>query len=105
MTKADQDGLAYVIAEGIKRGIAAAIAPRDEQIAALQARIRELEARPALHDRGLWTRGVPYAEGDVVTADGSAWVCTKTHFSVGRDLDHTAFRLLVKRGRDGRDKR
>ncbi len=94
MTEADYQTLSSVIADGIKK-----------HTAPLIQRIADLEARPALHDKGLWSPGITYDEGAVVTSGGSAWVCTRMHFSVGSDLDHTAFRLIVQKGRDGRDRR
>jgi hypothetical protein len=89
----DTERLAEVIATCIK----AAIAP-------LRERIAVLESRPSLKDCGVWHSGVVYENGSLVTFDGSAWVCRQAHFAVGDHPSHDHFRLLVKRGRDGRDR-
>ena len=36
---------------------------------------------------------------------GSAWVCTKAHTANGPTVDHTCWRLWIKRGKDGKDAR
>jgi hypothetical protein len=70
----------------------------------LEARIRELEQRPLLEDAGIWNRSSEYHPGMVVTHDGSAWVAKILH-AHGEPGKSDAWRLLVKRGRDGRDSR
>jgi len=40
-----------------------------------------------------------------LAAGGSAWICKSGHYSTGTEPSHDCFRLLVKRGRDGRDAR
>ena len=42
--------------------------------------------------------------GDVVTHQGSAWVCLAEAVA-GRVFDHTQFKLFVKKGSDGKDAR
>ena len=70
----------------------------------LERRIVELEKRPAgIKDAGVWKSGVTYHPGDIVSHQGSGWICSMTHDSTGNDVDHSAFRLLVMRGRDGRN--
>lgn len=75
---------------------------RDIQFTALEARVSALEQRPQLKDAGVWTSGQSYAPGDVVSHAGSGWICNAAH-TAGGGISHEAFRLLVKRGRDGRD--
>ena len=70
---------------------------------ALTARVIELEARPSLEDAGVWDEREQYRLGEVVTHDGSAWVFRGT--KNGRPGHSNSWRLLVKRGKDGRDAR
>lgn len=69
-------------------------------------------AIPALIDRGIFKGETRYEAGDVVTWDGSMWVCRGVALDVrpgipsGQPLHEeslAAWRLAVKRGRDGRD--
>jgi hypothetical protein len=85
----DEEQMADIICEAIQL----ATAP-------LVARIKQLESRGTLEDRGTWKHGETYNKGDVVTHHGSAWICRSLHYSVGDDISHTDFRLLVKKGRD-----
>jgi hypothetical protein len=57
---------------------------------------------PFLRHCGIYTDGVAYAPGDVVTWAGSAWHCREaTTVRPGDGLK--AWTLIVKRGRDGKD--
>jgi hypothetical protein len=67
---------------------------------------------PAMIDRGIFKGETRYEAGDVVTWDGSMWVCRGVALDVrpGIPKDQplheeslAAWRLAVKRGRDGRD--
>ena len=69
-------------------------------------------AIPALIDRGIFKSETRYEAGDVVTWDGSMWVCRGVALDVRpgipsgqplHDESLAAWRLAVKRGRDGRD--
>jgi hypothetical protein len=46
------------------------------QIAALEARIKMLEAKPQLRYCGVWHIGGNYALGSFVTHDGGLWIAT-----------------------------
>ena len=67
----------------------------------LYQRIEELERRPFLNEAGTWEAGKAYGTGMVVTDHGSAWVCKAP--TCQRPGESDAWRLLVKRGRDGKD--
>ena len=67
---------------------------------------------PIMIDRGIYKTETRYEAGDVVTWDGSMWVCRGVALDVrpGIPKDQplheeslAAWRLAVKRGRDGRD--
>ena len=57
---------------------------------------------PILLDRGVYKESIEYRGGDVVSHDGSAWV---VRGEPTRELPGTskAWRLIARRGRDGRD--
>jgi HK97 family phage portal protein len=57
--------------------------------------------------RGVWTAAVDYARGDQVTHDGSVWVakCDKPTGKPGTAAAVDSWRLIVKRGADGKDGR
>lgn len=64
--------------------------------------VREKSIRiSALLDRGVYKAGESYEKGDGVTWAGSYWICQKDTQDKPGDSD--AFRLSVKRGRDGAD--
>lgn len=91
--------------KGIGKVLREEFARRNARIDALEQRIGALEAKPSVQDKGIWRAGQVYEPGDIVTRSGSAWICRSIHMAVGDDLDHDRFRLLVKRGRDGKDLR
>jgi hypothetical protein len=57
---------------------------------------------PFLRYQGSYQHDYAYVPGDVVTSGGAAWHCQKpTTFRPGDAVD--AWRLMVRKGRDGRD--
>jgi hypothetical protein len=80
------------LAEAINEAVERYIEP-------LEARIKELEARPTMKYSGVWNATTRYAAGDVTTFDGSMWICH--HDSLGNKPNETRdWQLCVKRGRD-----
>jgi hypothetical protein len=77
-----------------------------QELAPILQRLEALEERPALRDAGVWKADQVYQIGDVVTDHGSAWVC-RLHCCQSRPGGDggVGWRLLVKRGRDGKDVR
>jgi hypothetical protein len=78
---------------------------RDKYTNAMEKRLKEIEARPTFSDEGVWVHDRKYLKGNGVTSDGSFWLAK-------RDTEHgeepgrcDGFRLVVKRGRDGKDLR
>lgn len=74
--------------------------------------VEKSAAFPVMIDRGIFKAETRYERGDVVTWDGSMWVCRGVALDVrpGIPKDQplheeslAAWRLAVKRGRDGRD--
>jgi hypothetical protein len=100
MTPDELDGIASAIAQTIT----AATAPLVTRIDALEQRVRELDARPSAKDGGVWQPNRAFEVGQVVSYEGSGWIVTRAHIA-GATFDHAAFRLFVKRGRDGKDLR
>ena len=74
------------------------------RVDALEQRVRELESRPAIKDAGVWHTATVYKPGDIVSHQGSGWICSADHVA-GDGIDHAKFRLLVKKGADARDAR
>lgn len=72
------------------------------ELAEARSEIAALKATAYLKDAGLWRHGATYALGDVAQFSGSAWVCTKAHTANGPTVDHTCWRLWIKRGKDAR---
>jgi predicted kinase len=56
---------------------------------------------PAVIDRGVFKSGSNYEQGDGVTYGGSFWIAQKDNSDIPGNSD--AWRLAVKRGRDGKD--
>jgi DNA-binding transcriptional MerR regulator len=67
----------------------------------LERRIEELEARPSLHDAGVYEAGTAYAKGAAVSHSGSYWVAKAD--TVARPGESTQWRLIVKKGSNGKD--
>lgn len=55
---------------------------------------------PVVLDRGVWREG-EYAKGDAVTWGGSLWIAQEA--TTEKPEDGAAWRLAVKRGRNGKD--
>ncbi len=85
----------------IKAVIAAVAEVTASHIRELYQRIEELERRPFLNEAGVWEQGKAYGAGMVVSDHGSAWVCKAP--TCQRPGESDQWRLLVKRGRDGKD--
>lgn len=83
-------------------GFKNALAGPKARIDTLEPKVAELEAKPELHDAGPWKAGAVYQPGAIVSYKGGGWICSTPHVAVGTDLNHEAFRLLVKSGRDAR---
>lgn len=71
---------------------------------ALAKRVAELEAVPQLTDGGTWNAEKVFKPGMVATFDGSAWVCQQVNANA-RPGSSDAWRLMIKKGRDARDRR
>ena len=90
---ADIEPMMAAIAPVIKETIARALAP-------LEARIRELEAKPALKYCGVWRQGEIYNTGDFTTDHGSLWHAKSV--TLARPGTDDTWQLAVKRGRDAK---
>jgi hypothetical protein len=93
------------------RAIAVTRRERDREFLELRARVTTLEAQleaQTLKWAGGWDIGVQYAPGDVVQHQGSAWraeIANKGWRPGEPGTESRAWRLVVKRGRDGKDLR
>ena len=80
---------------------------RNAKIAALEARVAELLARPELKYCGVWEADHSYPAGSACTHKGGIWIA-KCATSQRPDADGPGehdWQLAVKRGADGRDLR
>ena len=100
---ANIDGLAPVIVKLIEQQVG----PLLKRLDALEKDNAELRAATVknLADayQGIWAPGRTYTRGDVSTYDGSLWLAqVDTNTKPGGDA---AWRLIVRKGRDGKDMR
>ena len=72
--------------------------------AATEGQWREYQARSWVDlDRGVWRNGETYHRADIATWDGNTWGAVReTTSQPGTD---DSWRLIAKKGRDGRDRR
>ena len=73
------------------------------RLAQLEARLAELE-QTTLKAATTWEPGKAFAKNDTIQRDGSLWQCVETH-GAGEAFNHAYWKLLIKRGKDGRDLR
>ncbi len=72
-----------------------------KELAILERRVAELEARPSMKYLGVWDPHVQYNVGNLVTKAGSIWHANKsTRSEPGTSTD---WQLAVKRGKNGRE--
>jgi hypothetical protein len=71
----------------------------------LEARVAALEARPDIRHVGIWDSKQAYVENQIVTDDGSCWLALIKSSGCRPGTAPGIWRLIVKRGRDGRDTR
>ena len=96
----DPEQFADVIANAIR----VATAPLAKRLSTLERRCVQLETKAVLTDAGVWDESKMYKPGDVVSFQGSGWtaqLCQKGQ----RPSASSAWRLFIKRGRDGKDAR
>jgi hypothetical protein len=75
---------------------------RDDMIAPLVKRIAELETRQLKHV-GTWAADKQYLPGNCVSHGGSVWPTDIESKGVRPGDANAIWRLIVKRGRDGKD--
>ncbi len=86
--------------ELIGRAVTAKI---DKRCADLERRLKEVESRPLIRYRGVFTEGETYHPGELATHSGSMFYCwAPTKCTPGTS---DAWQLCVKRGTNGRDAR
>jgi hypothetical protein len=79
--------------------VAQELEPLERELAALRA---QLAAREHL---GTWSETMSYVKGNEVSSDGSTWRCLVDSKGVKPGDGGAVWRLIAKRGRDGRDGR
>lgn len=73
--------------------------------AAIEKRLAEIESRSTLAYKGVWQRDAAYRHGDVCTHQGSSWHCELDHAQGLQPGEGLGWKLMVKKGRDGKDAR
>ncbi|SDA40279.1 hypothetical protein [Mesorhizobium qingshengii] len=73
-----------------------------QRCAAIEKRLAEVEARPTMSYRGVWSQGTDYRRGDVCTHQGSSWHCELESATGLQPGDGLGWKLMVKKGRDAR---
>lgn len=76
----------------------------DREIDELKQAIEVLKNRPVMSYRGVWQRDAIYRHGDVTTYGGSAWHCDLDSAHGLQPGDGPGWKLMVKKGRDGKDR-
>jgi hypothetical protein len=79
----------------------AALKERDDKIAALEARIIDMEKHiAAMTYKGVWRDGERYRKNNFVTHDGSVWICLRD--IEGKPGQSLEWQLAVRKGKDAR---
>jgi len=107
LTEAEIKALARGMMEFLKNDFAPELTQTIElllhaRLRRIDERLKTLEGAAYLTDAGIWNAKSDYDVGMVVTFDGSCWVCQKWH-SREQPGKSDLWRLMVKRGKDGRD--
>ncbi|RWL47208.1 MAG: hypothetical protein EOR60_09600 [Mesorhizobium sp.] len=76
----------------------------DREIDELKQAIEVLKNRPVMSYRGVWQKDVIYRHGDVTAYGGSAWHCDLDSAHGLQPGDGLGWKLMVKKGRDARDR-
>jgi hypothetical protein len=85
------------VIQAVMSAVAPVIYDLEKQIAALSARVAELEARPALKYIGVFRDdGRKYSEGSAITHDGGIWIALKA--TTERPNHSADWQLAVKSG-------
>jgi hypothetical protein len=87
-------------AKVVKGAISKSTLPLLEEMFLIKKRLDALEAKPVIRDCGVWISGA-YEPGNAVSKGGSLWIAQRQTTDAPGASD--AWRLAVKRGRDGRD--
>jgi hypothetical protein len=93
-----------VLLASIGNAVKAVTTRSDTAIAALEARVAELESRPTgVAYKGVWDASEVYERGHFVTRAGSIWHCERDHNRGILPGAGDGWRLAVKKGSDGKD--
>lgn len=71
------------------------------EIREFERRLARVEEKPSIQYRGVWEKENIYHPGDVVTSQGSSWICKLD--TTMRPGGNDSWQLMVKRGRNGDD--
>ena len=101
---ADMVGLVRAVPQDRREGVKKALGGIYGMLIALRRQVRELQARPTLKYAGAWKSNDEYVESSLVSHSGSLFIATIKSKGL-RPGDGSGWKLVCKRGRDGRDLR
>jgi hypothetical protein len=108
LTAQDQANLLQAIGVFVKQYVAGALDAerqlRDNKIAALEARVAELELH-GIRDMGGWQRPVHYSRGDLVSCNGQIWIACVDTTADERPGESTKWRLARRSPEQERQRR
>jgi hypothetical protein len=81
------------------------VRPLRAQMAALEAEVKALKARPTVKYSGVWQHDHAYEIGELVTKNGSIWHSNVSNNHAVPGEHPTCWTLAAKRGADGKDAR
>ncbi len=71
-------------------------------IAALEARVRKLEARETFRYLGVWNANAEYVPGNFCTRSGAIWHCNRRNIGTPPGSNPQIWVMAVKRGTDAK---
>lgn len=77
--------------------------PLVDRLATLQQKVTDLEERPTISYEQTFSAERLYKPGNLATHQGSLWHANVATRGVTPGAGNTAWTLIVKRGRDGKD--
>ncbi len=95
--------LGVVIRGYVERRLAETYGRLKNENEALLNRIKHLEAQPSLEYKGVYEPGMTYLKNALTTFEGSLWLARSNTGSSPGNPGGSQWKLVCKRGRDGKD--
>jgi hypothetical protein len=91
------------LAPAIKLFVEKSMRPLVDRLATLQQKVTDLEERPTISYEKTFSADKLYKPGNLTTHHGSLWHANVATKGITPGDGNTAWTLIVKRGRDGKD--